>query len=94
MSQLAELRKRQGVPFDLVVFSACRTALGDADAELFGLALQAGARSAIGTLCMSTIATSPISFRCTAICNVWGIPKAEAVRQAFENSLFVWRAIR
>ena len=50
---LANLRKqRQGVPIDLIAFSACRTALGDPDSELgfAGLALQAGARSAIGTL--------------------------------------------
>ena len=53
MQELSRLRqKRQGVPLDLVVFSACRTALGDEVAELgfSGLALQAGARSAIGTL--------------------------------------------
>ena len=53
MQELSRLRKkRQGLPLDLVVFSACRTALGDEVAELgfSGLALQAGARSAIGTL--------------------------------------------
>ena len=45
MEQLTALRQtRKGFPLDLVVFSACRTALGDADAELgfSGLALQAG----------------------------------------------------
>ena len=37
------VKKRKGVLFDLVVFSACRTASGDADAELgfSGLAPQA-----------------------------------------------------
>ena len=53
MQELSRLRKkRQGVPLDLVVLSACRTALGDEAAELgfSGLALQSGARSAIGTL--------------------------------------------
>ena len=53
MKELSRLRKkRQGVPLDLVVLSACRTALGDEAAELgfSGLALQSGARSAIGTL--------------------------------------------
>ena len=53
MQELSRLRKkRQGVPLELVVFSACRTALGDEAAELgfSGLALQSGARSAIGTL--------------------------------------------
>lgn len=52
MVQLAKLRQeRQGVPLDLIVFSACRTALGDPESELgfAGLAFQAGARSADGT---------------------------------------------
>ena len=53
MAQFADLRRqRRDQPLDLVVLSACRTLLGDADSELgfAGLALQAGARSAIGTL--------------------------------------------
>ena len=53
MAQFARLRReRQDQPLDLVVLSACRTILGDEDSELgfAGLALQAGARSAIGTL--------------------------------------------
>jgi len=53
MANFAKLRRqRRDQPLDLVVLSACRTLLGDADSELgfAGLALQAGARSAIGTL--------------------------------------------
>ena len=53
MEQLAQLRsKRLETPLDLIVLSACRTLLGDPDSELgfAGLALQAGARSAVGTL--------------------------------------------
>ena len=93
MSELAALRqKRQGIPLDLVVFSACRTALGDAEAELgfSGLALQAGARSAIGTLWyVDDVATSAYfvqMYRFLAD----GIPKAEAMqmtRQAFVRGL-------
>ena len=52
MADFAQLRRqRRDVPLDLVVLSACRTMLGDQDSELgfAGLALQAGARSAIGT---------------------------------------------
>ncbi len=39
-------------PVELLVLSACRTALGDADAELgfTGLAVQAGVKSAVGSL--------------------------------------------
>lgn len=47
------LRQRQpGSPLDLLVLSGCRTTLGDEDSELgiAGLALQAGAHSALGNL--------------------------------------------
>lgn len=53
LSRFAALRQRRpGNPLDLFVLSACRTALGDPSSELgfAGLALQAGALSAIGTL--------------------------------------------
>lgn len=45
-------RERQSDPIDLFVLSACRSALGDRDSEmgLAGMALQAGAKSAIGSL--------------------------------------------
>ena len=93
MSQLAKLRKeRQGVPLDLVVFSACRTALGDANAELgfSGLALQAGARSAVGTLWyVDDVVTSAYFVQMYQYLDQ-GIPKAEAMqltRQAFVRNL-------
>ena len=89
MKELAKLRsKRQGVPLDLVVFSACRTALGDADAELgfSGLALQAGARSAVGTLWyVDDVATSAYFVLMYRYLDQ-GVPKADAMqltRQAF-----------
>lgn len=53
LARFAALRqRRQGVPLDLFSLSACRTALGNQDSELgfSGLALQSGARSALGTL--------------------------------------------
>ena len=93
MGELAELRKeRQGVPLDLVVFSACRTALGDANAELgfSGLALQAGARSAVGTLWyVDDVVTSAYFVQMYRYLDQ-GIPKAEAMqltRQAFVRNL-------
>ena len=93
MSELAKLRKeRQGVPLDLVVFSACRTALGDADAELgfSGLALQAGARSAVGTLWYVDDVVTSAYFVLMYRYLDQGIPKAEAMqltRQAFARNL-------
>ena len=93
MGELANLRKqRQGVPLDLVVFSACRTALGDANAELgfSGLALQAGARSAVGTLWyVDDVVTSAYFVQMYHYLDQ-GIPKAEAMqmtRQAFVRNL-------
>ncbi|MFZ9229963.1 MAG: CHAT domain-containing protein, partial [Prochlorococcaceae cyanobacterium] len=80
---LANLRKqRQGAPIDLIAFSACRTALGDADSELgfAGLALQAGARSAIGTLWyVDDVATSAYFIQAYRYLQQ-GIPKAEALQ--------------
>ena len=93
MKELSKLReKRQGVPLDLVVFSACRTALGDADAELgfSGLALQAGARSAVGTLWyVDDVVTSAYFVQMYRFLEQ-GVPKAEAMqltRQAFIDGL-------
>jgi len=93
MKQLSTLREaRRGVPLDLVVFSACRTALGDADAELgfSGLALQAGARSAIGTLWyVDDVVTSAYFVQMYRFLEQ-GVPKAEAMqmtRQAFIRNL-------
>ena len=93
MGELAKLRKeRQGVPLDLVVFSACRTALGDANAELgfSGLALQAGARSAVGTLWYVDDVVTSAYFVLMYRYLDQGIPKAEAMqltRQAFARNL-------
>lgn len=53
LRQFADLRSlRKNNPLDLIALSACRTALGDTNSELgfAGLAIQSGARSAIGTL--------------------------------------------
>ena len=93
MQQLAALRQtRKGFPLDLVVFSACRTALGDADAELgfSGLALQAGANSAVGTLWyVDDVVTSAYFVQMYRYLDQ-GIPKAEAMqmtRQAFIRNL-------
>jgi len=83
MTMLANLRKqRQGAPLDLIVFSACRTALGDSDSELgfAGLALQAGARSAIGTLWyVDDVATSAYFIQLYRYLGQ-GLPKAEALQ--------------
>ena len=93
MKELSKLReKRKGIPLDLVIFSACRTALGDADAELgfSGLALQAGARSAIGTLWyVDDVVTSAYFVQMYRFLEQ-GVPKAEAMqmtRQAFNGGL-------
>jgi CHAT domain-containing protein len=45
-------RERQSNPINLFVLSACRSALGDSDSEMgfAGMALQAGSKSAIGSL--------------------------------------------
>ena len=53
INDFAKLRlSRDDKPFELFTLSACRTALGDRDSELglAGLALQAGAKTAIGSL--------------------------------------------
>jgi CHAT domain-containing protein len=51
LDQLSQLRLNKP-PVELLVLSACRTALGDEDAELgfAGLAVQAGVKSALGSL--------------------------------------------
>jgi len=85
-------RARADAPLDLISFSACRTALGDADSELgfAGLALQAGARSAVGTLWyVDDVATSAYFVQMYRYLDA-GVPKAEALqltRQAFSRGL-------
>jgi filamentous hemagglutinin family protein len=93
LRDFASLRsRRQDNPLDLISLSACRTALGDADSELgfAGLALQAGARSAIGSLWyVDDVATSAFFVQTYRHLEA-GVPKAEALqltRQAFSRGL-------
>jgi len=83
LSRFASLRQRRaGNPLDLFVLSACRTALGDSDSELgfAGLALQAGSRSAIGTLWyVDDVATSAFFVQFYRYLEQ-GLPKAEALQ--------------
>ena len=79
---------RKGAPLDLISFSACRTALGDPNSELgfAGLAVQAGARSAAGTLWYVDDVASSAYFQQMYRYLDQGVPKAEALqltRQAF-----------
>ena len=92
-SDLSKLRKRRkGNPLDLFVLSACRTAIGDENTELgfAGLALQTGARSAIGTLWyVDDVMTSVYFLQMYEYLNR-GIPKSEAMkltRKAFIRKL-------
>jgi CHAT domain-containing protein len=91
LRDFASLRsRRQDNPLDLISLSACRTALGDADSELgfAGLALQAGARSAIGSLWyVDDVATSAFFVHFYRQLQS-GLPKAEALqatRRAFAS---------
>jgi CHAT domain-containing protein len=83
LSRFSQLRQRRGSqPLDLIALSACRTALGDRDSELgfAGLALQAGARSAIGTLWyVDDVATSAFFVQFYRYLDA-GLPKAEALQ--------------
>ena len=84
--------RRPGASLDLISLSACRTALGDSDSELgfAGLALQAGSRSAIGSLWyVDDVATSAFFVQVYRYLDA-GVPKAEALqltRQAFAQGL-------
>ena len=83
LDQLSQLRKaRKGIPLELIVFSACRTALGDPESELgfAGLALQAGSKSAVGTLWyVDDVVTSAYFVQMYRFLDQ-GIPKAEALQ--------------
>ena len=76
-------RERQSNPMNLFVLSACRSALGDSDSEmgLAGLALQAGSKSAIGSLWyvddMATSAFFSQFYRYLSL----GVPKSTALTQ-------------
>ena len=95
MAQLAKLRsERRDTPLDLIVFSACRTLLGDPDSELgfAGLALQAGARSAVGTLWyVDDVVTSAFFVQFYRLLDQ-GLPKAEALQRT--RQLFASGAIQ
>jgi CHAT domain-containing protein len=83
LQEFSRLRQqRSGSPLELFVLSACRTALGDSDSELgfAGLALQAGARSAIGTLWyVDDVATSAYFLQLYRYLDQ-GMQKADALR--------------
>ena len=93
LTEFASMRSRRAdASLDLISLSACRTAIGDADSELgfAGLALQAGARSAIGSLWyVDDVATSAFFVQTYRYLEA-GVPKAEALqltRQAFSRGL-------
>lgn len=76
---------RRRVPIELLVLSACETAQGDdrATLGLAGVAVQAGARSTIGTLWKVDDASTSVLMQ--AFYQAWSagaISKAEALRQA------------
>ena len=83
MNELRELRlSRRQQPLDLFTLSACRSAVGDSSNELGlgGLALLAGAQSAIGTLWyVDDVATSIFFIRFYKWLNE-GVSKSEAMR--------------
>ena len=95
MKNLSEFRiKRKDLPIDLFVLSACRTAIGDSQTELgfSGLALQASARSAIGTLWyIDDIVTSAYFVQLYDFLNQ-RIPKADAIR--LTRTAFINKNIR
>jgi CHAT domain-containing protein len=83
LQEFSKLRQqRSGSPLELFVLSACRTALGDSDSELgfAGLALQAGSRSAIGTLWyVDDVATSAYFLQLYRYLDQ-GVQKADALK--------------
>ena len=93
LREFAQLRqRREGKQLQLITLSACRTALGDKDSELgfAGLALQAGSRSAIGSLWYVDDAVTTAYFVLFYQYLDKGYPKAEAmqkVRQALLHDL-------
>jgi CHAT domain-containing protein len=93
LAEFSKLRQRRlNAPLDLFTISACRTALGDSQSELgfAGLALQAGARTAVGTLWyIDDVATSAFFVQFYRYLDQ-GLPKAEALqatRLAFANGV-------
>ena len=97
IDDFATLRlSRENQPFNLFTLSACRTALGDQDSELglAGLALQAGAKTAIGSLWyVDDLATTIYFIRFYRLLNQ-ELPKGEAMRQVraeFANNALLLR---
>lgn len=88
LDAFAKLRERRAdIPIDLFVLSACRTALGDSDSELgfSGLALQAGARSAVGSIWyVDDVATSAFLVQFYRLLER-GVPKAQAIMETRYN---------
>ena len=84
MADFVQLRRQRRVAaLDLMVLSACRTMLGDKDSELgfAGLALQAGARSAVSTLWyVDDVVTSAFFVQFYRFL-AEGLPKAEALQR-------------
>jgi CHAT domain-containing protein len=79
------LRRFQEDPIELLVLSACQTAAGDDRAALgmAGIALKAGARSALATLWfINDASTSDLMQDFYRNMKVSGMTKAEALRQA------------
>ncbi|SBO43802.1 conserved protein of unknown function [Cyanobium sp. NIES-981] len=93
LAEFARMRdQREGDPLELFSLSACRTAVGDAESELgfAGLALQAGSRSAIGTLWyVDDVATSAFFLQLYRYLDE-GFPKADAL-QATRRDLIAGR---
>ena len=93
LAEFSRMRdQRDNDPLELFSLSACRTAVGDRDSELgfAGLALQAGARSAIGTLWyVDDVATSAVFLQLYRYLDD-GYPKAEAL-QATRQDLIAGR---
>jgi CHAT domain-containing protein len=100
LDEFAKLRQRRlGNPLDLFTISACRTAIGDNLSELgfAGLALQAGARTAVGALWyLDDVATSAFFVQFYRYLDL-GLPKAEALqatRLAFSTGVVHLRGDR
>ncbi len=84
MDSLRNLRlNHKDLPLELLSLSACRTGIGDASNELglAGLALLAGAQSAIGTLWYIDDIAASIFFVRFYYWLEKGLPKAEAVQK-------------
>lgn len=85
VEQAVARRRALGAPLELLVLSACETALGDDRAALglAGIALKAGARSAVATLwSVSDTATAELIGEFYRQLNIPGTSKAQSLRAA------------